>query len=115
MRKQLLCSGCSLVGMAFLAGLAACSDNKSHADAGPACEAGTPSAGYVIIGDMEATTHGPIRFATGIELPLTAGYWYNSGASFVSTDGGANDTSDPPQMSFVFSALPSPTTRMGCS
>ena len=34
MRKQLLCSGCSLVGVAFLTGLAACSSNASHPDAG---------------------------------------------------------------------------------
>jgi len=102
--------------MAFLAGLAACSNNTSHADAGnPACEAGAPSSSYVLIDDMETTTHGPIQFATGIGWPLAPGYWYNSGAGYV-TDGGTapSDTSNPPQLSFVFSALPSPTTRMSC-
>src|SRR5215831_6405031 len=116
MRKQLLCSGCSLVGMAFLTGLAACSSNASHADAGnphpdtgnplpdtglpvtdaaPSCEAGAPDPNYVLIDDMETTTHGPILLDTGIVAPMTQGYWYNSGASYGGDAGVPSDTSNP--------------------
>ena len=43
MRKQLLCSRRSLVGIAVLTGLAACSSNASHPDAGnPRPDTGTP-------------------------------------------------------------------------
>jgi len=127
MRKPLICSGCSLVGMAFLAGLAACSDNKSHpgyggrpdsttspSDTGQGC-AGDPNSTYVLIDDMETTTHGPIDLDAGIRSPLFAGYWYNSGAGYVA-DGGAapSDMSDPPQRSFVFSELPTPTKTLNC-
>ena len=73
---------------------------------------GDPNATYVLIDDMETTTHGPIEFATGIASPLSQGYWYNSGASYFS-DAGA-DTSNPPQLSFVFSALPTPATTLNC-
>jgi hypothetical protein len=120
MRRRLLCSGCSLVGIAFLTGLAACSSKGSQGDGGnphdaaPACEAGPSSSGYVLIDDMETTTHGPIPFATGISAPLTSGYWYNSGASYAGDGGIAADTSNPPQMSFAFTALPSPTTTLNC-
>ena len=121
MRKQVLCSRRSLVGIAFLTGLAACSSNASHPDAGSpppdvgqGCEAGPSSSSYVLIDDMETTTHGPILLDTGIVAPLTQGYWYNSGASY-GTDGGVpSDTSNPPQMAFLFSALPSPTTTLNC-
>ena len=73
MRSQLLSLGCSLIGMVFLSGLAACSNSKSHADggqpdsktsptdAGQGCTAGIPNASYVLIDDMETTNHGPIR------------------------------------------------------
>ncbi len=128
MRKQLLCLGCSLVGMAFLSGLAACSSNKSHTDggqpdsktsptdAGQGCNAGVPNPTYVLIDDMETTTHGPIEFDMGIAAPLTAGYWYNSGAGYTADAGvGSDDTSNPPQRSFVFTALPSPTTTLNCT
>jgi hypothetical protein len=121
MRKQISCSGCSVVGMAFLSGLAACASSPGQAgakdssttsltDAG--CMNGDPNKTYVLIDDMETTTHGPIELATGIALPLSPGYWYNSGASYLS-DAGA-DTSDPPQLSFVFSALPTPTNTLNC-
>src|ERR1022692_1460135 len=127
MRKQLLCSGCSLVGMAFISGLAACSSNTSHGgglpmdgghpdsktsptDAG--CKTGDPNDTYVLIDDMETTTHGPIEFDTGIAPPLSPGYWYNSGASYF-PDAGV-DMSNPPQGSFAFSALPTPTKTLNC-
>src|SRR5262249_19781816 len=106
MRKQLLRLGCSLVGMAFLSGLAACSSNSSQAggsgkDAGKpdattslteagtdgGCNAGDPNSTYVLIDDMETTTHGPIEFDVGIAPPMVAGYWYNSGATYF-PDGG---------------------------
>jgi hypothetical protein len=32
MRKQISCSGCSVVGMAFLSGLAACASSSVQAD-----------------------------------------------------------------------------------
>jgi hypothetical protein len=127
MRKQLLCSGCSLVGMVFISGLAACSSNTSHGgglamdgghpdsktsptDAG--CNTGDPGSTYVLIDDMETTTHGPIELDTGIAPPLSPGYWYNSGANYF-PDAGA-DMSSPPQGSFVFSALPTPTGTLNC-
>jgi len=129
MRKQLLCSGGSLVGMAFLSGLAACSSgNASHKDAGnppvdtghpvtdaaPSCEAGASDPAYVLIDDMETTTHGPILFDTGIVSPMTQGYWYNSGASYAGDAGVPSDTSNPPQMMFVFSDISSPTNTLNC-
>jgi hypothetical protein len=129
MRKQLLSSGCSLVGLAFLTGLAACSSKASNTqqdsgnppdtgnpppDASQGCEAGASDPRYVLIDDMETTTHGPIQFATGISGQLTQGYWYNSGASYGGDAGVPADTSNPPQMSFVFSALASPTTTLNC-
>lgn len=140
MRKQLLCSGCSIFGLALLTGLAACSSSPGKAggtggsqagasgkgsggtgagtggstvlptDAG--CSTGGPSSSYVLIDDMETTTHGPIELTKGIASPLTPGYWYNSGANYY-PDAGI-DMSTPPQMSFVFSELPSPTTTL-CS
>lgn len=128
MRKQLLCSGCSILGVALLAGLGACSSNMGKPggqggasgkgggggstttlpDAG--CTAGVASSSYVLIDDMETTNHGPIQLEMGIALPLTPGYWYNSGANYL-PDAGI-DTSNPPQMSFAFSALPTPTTTL---
>jgi hypothetical protein len=131
MRKKLLCSGCSLVGMAFLCGLAACSSKTGQTgatggttgkggaggsttttlpDAG--CTAGAASSSYVLIDDMETTNHGPIQLDMGIAAPLTPGYWYNSGANYF-PDAGI-DMSNPPQMSFAFSALPTPSTTL-CS
>ena len=82
----------------------------SQADA--SCEASDPDPSYVLIDDMETTTHGPIEFSAGIAAPLAQGYWYNAGANYFS-DAGA-DTSDPPQLSFAFSALPAPTTTLNC-
>ena len=126
MRKQLRCSGCSLVGMAFLTGVAACSSNAKNPDAGKqdtgnpptdvaqGCEAGPAPSGYVLIDDMETTTHGPIQLATGISGQQTQGYWYNSGAGYAGDAGVPADTSTPPQMSFVFSALSSATTTLNC-
>jgi hypothetical protein len=60
---------------------------------------------YVLIDDMETTTHGPIELAM-IQPPLYPGYWYNSGAA------AAGDTADPPMMSFVFTELPTPTKTL---
>ena len=125
MRKQLRCSGCSLVGMAFLTGLAACSSNAKNPDAGKdtgnpptdvaqGCEAGPAPSGYVLIDDMETTTHGPIQLTTGISGQQTQGYWYNSGAGYAGDAGVPADTSTPPQMSFVFTALSAPTTTLNC-
>jgi hypothetical protein len=129
MRKQLLSSGCSLVGVAFLCGLAACSSKTGQTgatggttgkggaggstattlpDAG--CSAGAAGSSYVLIDDMETTSHGPIELAMGIAAPLTPGYWYNSGANYF-PDAGI-DMSTPPQMSFAFSALPTSTTTL---
>jgi hypothetical protein len=131
MRKQLLCSGCSIFGMVLLVGLGACSSSPGQTggkggqggaagkgggggsttvptDAG--CNTGVPSSSYVLIDDMETTNHGPIQLATGISSPLTTGYWYNSGANYF-PDAGI-DTSTPPQMSFAFSALSTPTTTL---
>lgn len=90
---------------------------------GGACTPGTPPMGYVLIDDMETTTHGPIEFDAGISAPLTPGYWYNSGANYntdagdggVIDGGGMVDMSDPPQLSFVFSALPAPTHTLNCA
>jgi hypothetical protein len=124
MRKQLLWSGRSLVGMVILSGLAACSNKKSPSstdagsqqpDTGPSCTASAPDPSYVLIDDMETTTHGPIEFTTGIDSPLTPGYWYNSGANYFADGGaGSDDTSTPPQGSFVFTALSAPTTTLNC-
>jgi hypothetical protein len=129
MRTQLLCSRCSFVGLAFLAGVAACSSKASNADAGhpppdsgnpqtdappPSCEAGAADPNYVLIDDMETTTHGPILLTTGIALPMTQGYWYNSGASYPGDGGVPKDTSNPPQMAFVFTPVPSATNTLNC-
>jgi hypothetical protein len=108
--------------------LAACSSNASKPDAGnpppdtgnppsdvaPGCEAGPANSSYVLIDDMETTTHGPILFGAGITAPLTQGYWYNSGAGYGGDAGVPADTSNPPQMSFVFTALPSPGATLNC-
>ena len=122
MRRQLIGSRCSIFGMALLTGLAACSSSSGKADAGPGkdaggdsttldagCQTGAPSS-YVLIDDMETTNHGPIQLAMGIAAPLTPGYWYNSGANYF-PDAGI-DMSNPPQMSFAFSALPTPSTTL---
>jgi hypothetical protein len=129
MRKQLTGSGWSLVGVAFLTGLAACSSKASNTDAGnpppdtgnpqtdapaPGCEAGPADSSYVLIDDMETTTHGPIQLGTGISGQVTQGYWYNSGASYGGDAGVPADTSNPPQMAFMFTALPSAATTLNC-
>lgn len=122
MRKPLLCLVFSLVGMGSLCGFAACSNDKSspggatggqggQAGSGD-CKAGAPSSNHVLIDDMEKTTNGPIQFTTGISLPLTPGYWYNSGANYLA-DAGV-DMSNPAQGSFMFSALTTPTTTLSC-
>jgi hypothetical protein len=61
---------------------------------------------------METTTHGPIQLEMGITPPLSAGYWYNSGAGYYA-DAGV-DMSTPPQGSFVFSALPTSSKTLNC-
>ncbi len=128
MRRQLLRLGRLAVGMAFLSGLAACSNNKSHptdggqsdsktppTDVGQGCNAGDPNATYVLIDDMETTDHGPIEFDMGITPPQTPGYWYNSGGGYTADSGvGTDDTSNPPQRSFVFTSLPTPTKTLNC-
>jgi hypothetical protein len=125
MRKQLLHMGCSLVGMACLGGWVACSKSTSLAvapadggqpmgDAGQACMPGPANSSYVLIDDMETTPHGPITLDEGILAPLSPGYWYNSGASYSPDGGAAGDTSNPPQGSFSFSALPTPTKTLNC-
>jgi len=88
--------------------------NSDGASADAGCQASTLTGTTVLIDDMETTTHGPIQLA-GIEAPLSPGYWYNSGAMYVD-DGGASsdDTSTPPQGSFVFTALPSATKTLNC-
>ena len=75
-------------------------------------EGGSPSWTYVLIDDMETTTHGPIEFDAGIDPPLTPGYWYNSGAQVGLDAGDGGDMSIPPQLAFVFTALPTPTTTL---
>ena len=80
-----------------------------------ASEASAPKRTYVLIDDMETTTHGPIELDAGISPPLLPGYWYNSGASYLADAGGAGDMSTPPQGSFVFSALPTPTVNCKAS
>lgn len=78
---------------------------------------GTP----VLIDDMETTDHGPIQLTAGISAPLSPGYWYNSGANYAPAGGGGGgvgnviDTSDPPQGSFKFSALPQAATTLDCN
>jgi hypothetical protein len=128
MRRQLLCSGCSLIGMAFLFQLAACSKNNAVAmDSGhPDSDAGTspddggckPSASdnsYVLIDDMEMGTNGPIDLDGGLTSPLTLGYWYNSGASYRADGGaGSDDKSTPTQGSFAFTSLSMPTNTLNC-
>ena len=134
MRKQNFILGCSVVGIAFLSGVSACTSSSGHtngaggADSGGAggsrsgtggallndagCIIGAPNSTYVLVDDMEKTTHGPLEFDAGIAPPQLSGYWYNSGVSYVGDAG--TDTSDPPQLSFVFSALPAPTQRLNC-
>ena len=138
MRKQNFILGCSVVGMAFLSGVSACttSSGQTHDASGGAggarsstggarsgtggalrndagCVVGDPNSTYVLIDDMETTTHGPIEFDAGIASPQLQGYWYNSGANYTG-DAGAADTSDPPQLSFKFSALTTPTENLDC-
>ena len=134
MRKQLPCSGCSIVGWPSSSGLGACSSSPGQTggkggasgkggsggstsgsggsilptDAG--CNTGIPSSSYVLIDDMETTNHGPIELAAGIASPLTPGYWYNSGANYF-PDAGI-DQSNPPYMSFAFSALSTPAKTL---
>lgn len=117
MRQYLLFFGCPLVGTVFLWGMAACSTNGGARamDGGqPGCTPVAPNNSYVLIDDMETTTHGPHELEAGIRPPLSPGYWYNSGASYVADGGVPADMSTPSQGSFVFSALPSPTTTLNC-
>ena len=121
-----------MFGVALLAGLGACSSSPGQGggqagasgnggrgggtggsmtplpDAG--CDTDSASSSYVLIDDMETTNHGPIQLAMGIASPLTPGYWYNSGANYF-PDAGI-DMSNPPQMSFAFTALAAPTTTL---
>jgi len=80
-------------------------------DSGPSDEA-SPNWTYVLIDDMETTTHGPIELDAGITPPLTPGYWFNSGAQVGLDAGDAGDMSDPPYTMFKFTALPTPTTTL---
>ncbi len=66
---------------------------------------------YVLIDDMETTTHGPIEL-TGIPSSDSPGYWFNFGANKLLEAGPPPDMADPPIMSFAFSALPAPTTTL---
>jgi hypothetical protein len=79
---------------------AATSDGRAPSDGGGGEAA---SYTYVLIDDMETTTHGPIELA-GIDPPLSPGYWFNFGAS------ACGDTATPPLTEFTFTALPTPTT-----
>jgi hypothetical protein len=130
MRTQLLRSGRSFVAVTFVYGLAACSSNSnnkghtdggqpdspSQTDTGQGCNAGIPNATYVLIDDMETTDHGPIDLDAGFSGPLVQGYWYNSGAGYTADSGaGSDDTSNPPQRSFAFTALPKPTKTLNCT
>ena len=76
-------------------------DGSSALDSG----ADASSFTFVLIDDMETTTHGPIELSS-ITPPLYPGYWYNSGAAVT------GDTADPPMMSFVFTTLPAPTKTL---
>ncbi len=120
-------AGCSIFGIAFLAGMASCSSNSGHAGvpskdgghpdantpvADGGCKSGSPNKTYVLIDDMETTSHGPIELEMGIAPPLTPGYWYNSGASYF-PDAGV-DMSTPQQGSFAFTELPKATTTLDC-
>ena len=53
------------------AGGAYAAGSTSLTDAG--CKNGDPNGTYVLIDDMETTTHGPIEFETGISPPLSPG------------------------------------------
>ncbi len=77
-------------------------DGGSSSDGGAAEAA---SFTYVLIDDMETTTHGPIELA-GVSPPLTPGYWFNFGAAKAD----AGDMATPPILAFMFTALASPTT-----
>ena len=83
----------------------------SSTDAG--CKASATGAVYTLIDDMETTPHGPIVLK-GINLPLSPGYWYNSGANYLEDGGVTIDTSNPPQGSFVFNVLPNPHPTLDC-
>jgi len=145
MRKRNFILGCSVVGVALLSGVSACTSSSGHTgtngaggadstatggaggshsgtggshtggalrnDAG--CVVGAPNSTYVLIDDMETTTHGPLEFDAGIVRPQLSGFWYNSGANYTGDAGGV-DSSDPPQLSFRFSALSSPTSTFNC-
>jgi hypothetical protein len=86
-------------------------------EAGASKDAGSILTGnwtYVLVDDMETTTHGPLELDAGIAPPLTPGYWYNSGAQ-VGLDAGvadAGDISNPPQQAFTFTPLASPNTTL---
>jgi len=125
------CSVYALIAMAFLLQAACTKNSASQPDAGATdsgqsdseagssqddggCKAGTSNDKYVLIDDMEMGTNGPIEFDGGISPPQMAGYWYNSGASYSEDGGTLNDTSDPPNGKFTFSALSSPTTTLNC-
>ena len=100
MLRPLLRSSCLIAGVALLSALSACSgksaspkdsgqsDTGSPTDSGSKCTPSGSNDGYVLIDDMETTTHGPIGLDGGISDPLTSGYWYNSGATYLA-DGGA--------------------------
>ena len=83
------------------------------------CTPLTLNGSTVLIDDMETTDHGPHQLTAGISAPLSPGYWYNSGANYAPSGGAGGagaviDTSDPPQGSFKFSALPEPSKTLDC-
>jgi hypothetical protein len=82
------------------------SSSSSQSSTGSSSSGGGSDSGgftYTLIDDMETTTHGPIEYA-GVMPPDSPGYWFNFGAKV------AGDTASPPILSFMFTALPSPTT-----
>lgn len=127
MLRPLLRLSCSIAGVALLSGLSACSgksaspkdggpsDTGSPMDSGSKCTPSGSNDGYVLIDDMETTTHGPIVLDGGISDPLTSGYWYNSGATYLADGGaGSDDKSTPPQGMYMFASLSTPTTTLNC-
>ena len=104
--------GCSSSGTesppAGSSGSSKASSSSSQSSSGASSSGGGSDSGgftYTLIDDMETTTHGPIEYA-GVMPPESPGYWFNFGAT------APGDTATPPLMSFMFTALPSPTTTL---
>jgi hypothetical protein len=73
---------------------------------------GSSGVTYVLIDDMESTTHGPIELDAGFVAGESPAYWFNFGASKLPEAGPPPDTATPPIMSFTFSAVTPPTTTL---